>query len=130
MKTSETPAQPNLAMIKQFCPISLDIKVNIGALSWFLFVFYLALICFSNRVTYASESSAREEEHICRIIEVKLVGDGEVTTNTLCLEDESRCGYEAGQHCAIGGPGTKIRKSCGRAPKDQCKSGSKRHRLH
>lgn len=97
-----------------------------------IFILTLAVLCFVLLDCFsclASAYNAENGEYICRIIEAIHVGDDRMITYTLCLENEAKCGYEAGRYCAIGLSKETIRKTCGWVHKSQCKSGSKQHRL-
>lgn len=78
---------------------------------------------FSIIILLASDSIAAETEHTCKIVEEIHLGGDKKLAYTLCLEEQSRCGHDAGQICSVGLSKEVVRKICRWVPKIECSSG-------
>lgn len=78
---------------------------------------------FSIMILLASDSSAAGTEHTCKIVEEIHLGSDRKLAYTLCLEEQSRCGHDAGQICSVGLSKEVARKICRWVPKIECSSG-------
>lgn len=88
-------------------------------------LFALMGLCgvFSIIILLDSDSIASETEHTCKIVEEIHLGSDKKLTYTLCLEEQSRCGHDAGQICSVGLSKEVARKICRWVPKIECSSG-------
>jgi hypothetical protein len=78
---------------------------------------------FSIIILLDSDSIASETEHTCKIVEEIRLSSDKKLTYTLCLEEQSRCGHDAGQICSVGLSKEVARKICRWVPKIECSYG-------